>query len=96
MKSIDDFNNNTEDLGNESVDNVNYTPSKKPEVIKKKYKEKEVNITYYNKANNMVVFNFDDVKIQMIVDTNVDMTKDTITVKYKGTVGTSDFEIKIK
>ena len=96
MKSIDDFNNNTEDLGNESVDNINQIPAEKSENIKKKYKEKEVNVLFYHKDSHMIVFDFDDTKIQMYSDQKIDVSHGTIKVKYKGTVGTSSFEVKIK
>jgi len=97
MKSIDDFNNkNTENLEDESVDNINQIPVVESKDIKNEYAEKEVKILSYNKDSKMIVFNFDDAKIQMPFDGEADVTKGTVIVEYKGTVGTSDFEVKIK
>ena len=97
MKSIDDFNiENTDNLLNESVDNVNQTPVKKSEDTITEYAEREVKILFYSKESKMIVFDFDDAKIQMPFDGKLDMSKSTLSIKYKGTVGTSDFEIKIK
>ena len=97
MKSIDDFNNeNAENLEDESVDNINQIPVIKSKDIVNKYEEREVKILSYNKESKMIIFDFDDAKIQMPVDEKVDVTKGTVIVKYKGTAGTSDFKIKIK
>ena len=97
MKSIDDFNNkNTENLEDESVDNINQIPVVESEDIKNIYAEKKVKILSYNKDSKIIVFDFDDAKIQMSVDGKVDVTKGTAIVEYKGTVGASDFEVKIK
>lgn len=96
MKSIDDFNNNTEDLENESVDSINQIPTVKSEDIVNNYKEKEVKVLFYNKDSKIIAFDFDDAKIQMSFDKEVDVSKGTIKIEYKGTVGTSDFEVKIK
>ena len=97
MKSIDDFNNeNAENLEDESVDNINQIPVIKSKDIKNEYKTKEVKVISYNKDSKMIIFDFDDAKIQMSFDGKVDVTKGTVIVEYKGTVGTSDFKVKIK
>ena len=97
MKSIDDFNNeNAENLEDESVDNINQIPVIKSKDIVNKYEEREVKILSYNKESKMIIFDFDDAKIQMSFDGKVDVTKGTVIVEYKGTVGTSDFKVKIK
>jgi outer membrane protein OmpA-like peptidoglycan-associated protein len=96
MKSIDDFNNNTENLENESVDRINPIPVGKSKDVVSEYKEKEVKVLFYNKDSKIIAFDFDDAKIQMSFDKEIDVSHGTIKVKYKGTVGTSDFEVKIK
>jgi hypothetical protein len=95
MKSIDDFNNeNTENLENESVDNVNQVPVIKSENMENQYTEKKVKVLSYNKYSGIITFNLDGVDIQMYSGKNI--SDGIITIEYKGTVGTSDFEVKIK
>jgi len=97
MKSIDNFNNVvTEDLVNESVDNITQNPIAESENIENEYKEKEVKILFYNKFSGILSFDFDGTEIQISSDKNIDVTNGFITVQYKGTVGTSNFEVKIK
>ena len=97
MKSIDDFNNeNAENLEDESVDNINQIPVVKSKDVQNEYAEKEVKVLFYNKDSKMIVFDFDDAKIQMPFDGKVDVTKGIVIVEYRGTVGETDFEVKMK
>jgi len=97
MKSIDDFNNvNTGNLKNESVDDINQIPVIKSEDIENEYADREVKVLFYNKDSKMIIFDFDDAKIQMPFDGKVDAIKSAVIVEYKGTVGTSDFKVKMK
>lgn len=80
---------------NESADAVT-EPNDKPKAqIKKKsiYKEKECRVLRFNKDKTIdIVFDKYGVKLRTAMD-NYDAK--TITVKYKGKIGTKDFEIKL-
>ena len=80
---------------NESVDAVT-EPNDKPKAqVKKKstYKERECRVLRFNKDKTIdIMFDKYGVKLRTTMD-NYDAK--TMTVKYKGTIGRKDFEIKL-
>ena len=86
-----------EDLNitNKPVDAITDSNDKPKAQIKKKsiYKEKECRVLRFNKDKTIdIVFDKYGVKLRTAMD-NYDAK--TITVKYKGKIGTKDFEIKL-
>ena len=83
-------------ISNESVDTVADSNDKPKAQVKKKsaYKEKECKVLRFNKKEKTIDIMFDKygVKLRTAMD-NYDAK--TITVKYKGKIGTKDFEIKL-
>lgn len=87
-----------EDLNitNEPVDAITDSNDKPKAQVKKKntYKEKECQVLRFNKKDKTIDIMFDKygVKLQTSMD---GYNNETITVKYKGKIGTKDFEIKL-
>lgn len=80
---------------NEPVDTVTDLNDKPKAQVKKKstYKERECRVLRFNKDKTIdIMFDKYGVKLRTTMD-NYDAK--TITVKYKGTIGTKDFEIKL-
>lgn len=81
---------------NESADNVAESNDKPKAQVKKKstYKEKECQVLRFNKKDKTIDIMFDKYGVKLRTNMNNYDAK-TITVKYKGTIGTKDFEIKL-
>jgi len=96
MLSIDDFSNEvSEGLVNDSIDNINQTSILNSESISE-YNTKKVKVLFYNKFSKIIAFDFDGVNIQMSSDKNIDVSSGSVIIEHKGTVGSSDFKVKIK
>lgn len=90
---LDEFINEEESKKNDEKIVQEKLPKIQPKKSRNDFKTKECNVIAYNKITNTLDINFDGYGIR--IKDVADFTGDTVTIKYKGEIGKSNFEYKL-